>query len=158
MATPVDPKLVELSPQSTLTTRLTVLLPEMGAKLSEAFSTVHDYATSHGAELTGGPFVRYHAHDEAAHSFEVEAGYPVAAPVSGEGEVASSSLPGGRAASLLHVGPYQELGASHWALQGWVQREGHQPSGGPWEVYITNPHEEPDSSKWETLLYLPLQD
>lgn len=156
--TSVKPELVELAPQSTLSMRFAVSPTEFEAKLSRAFSAVRKYAEAQGVEITGWPFVRYHAHDEAAHSFDLEAGLPVAAPVAGDGEIAAGTLPGGLAATLLHVGPYQELGASHWALRGWVEREGHHPNGGPWDDYLTNPHEEPDPARWETRIYQPLQD
>ena len=41
-------------------------------------------------------------------------------------------------------------------LNEWIVREGLEPAGVPWEVYVTDPGAEPDPSKWRTDLYFPV--
>jgi effector-binding domain-containing protein len=87
---------------------------------------------------------------------DLELGAPVAAGVTGAGRVAPGELPAGRWATLLHAGPFSGLQASHEELQSWVRSERMAVDlrDGVWagcvERYLTDPREEPDSSRWET--------
>lgn len=55
-----------------------------------------------------------------------------------------------------HVGPYSALKDTWTALWAEVESLGLQPAGPPWERYVTNPEEEPDTSKWVTEVYVPV--
>ena len=53
-------------------------------------------------------------------------------------------LPGGRFATLDHVGPYETLGLAHHALHAWVQERGHALTAADaaiWEFYRNDPAE-----------------
>ena len=62
--------------------------------------------------------------------------------------------PGGRAAVLVHVGPFSGLREACARLQEWA---GERAVGPFWESYVTNPREEPDSSRWITEIFQPLR-
>jgi len=157
--TPTEvPVVIELDTCPTLTQRFRVAHDAMGAKLGEVLPAVFQYALSNGAQIAGPPFSRYHEHDAAAGEFDLEAGIIIASPIPGEGDIQPSELPGGRAVSLWHIGPYHQLGASHSRLAAWIQSEGLTPSGGPWESYVTDPSAEPDPANWKTQLFQPIQD
>lgn len=55
-----------------------------------------------------------------------------------------------------HVGSYSALKDTWTALWAEIERLGLQPAGPPWERYVTNPEEEPDTSKWVTEVYVPV--
>jgi effector-binding domain-containing protein len=55
-----------------------------------------------------------------------------------------------------HVGPYDTIGEAHEFLDGWIHGQGMDHVGAPWEVYWTDPEEEPDSSKWRTEIGYPI--
>ena len=55
---------------------------------------------------------------------------------------------------LVHVGPFSGLRDACERLQEWV---GDRAAGPFWESYVTNPREEPDSSRWVTEIFLPLR-
>lgn len=112
------------------------VLPELLGKLEAA-----------GVEPQGAPFIRYH---ETGERFRIELGIP--AP---EG-VATATLPGGRVAVLRHVGPFTGLPGAFSAAHAWAEEQGEEPAGGSWESYVTDPREEPDSSKWITDIVVPL--
>jgi effector-binding domain-containing protein len=80
---------------------------------------------------------------------EIDLAVPVAAGVSGDERVRTDTLPAGRYATLVHVGPYGGLRGAHAALQAWCAERGIA-----WaervETYVTDPRRQPDSSKWET--------
>jgi effector-binding domain-containing protein len=56
----------------------------------------------------------------------------------------------------LHTGPYEDLPAAREALKAWLREKGKSASYPIWEEYLTNPHEEPDPSCWETRLCQPI--
>ena len=102
----------------------------------------------------GHMFARYH-HFEPQH-VDVEIGLPVDGFAQPVGDVAPSSLPGGEVASVLHVGPYPGLGSAYDALYAWARENNVTEPGAPWEVYLNTPLDQPDQSKLETKVYLPL--
>jgi effector-binding domain-containing protein len=65
----------------------------------------------------------------------VEAGVELETPFTPHGEIILSELPAGRAATAVHYGPYQELGAAHEIVQQWCKTNGHAFGNVCWEVY-----------------------
>lgn len=120
-----------------------------------------------GAAPAGPPFFRYRVIDMAA-KLVVEAGIPVAAPLDGDGPIVAGVLPAGRYACVPHVGHPDELMGVTGELLDWAQRRDLRwdmvptPEGEEWgcrlEVLMTNPAEEPDLHKWETVLQFRLAD
>lgn len=100
-----------------------------------------------GLEPIGPAFIRYFKTGE---EFELQLGIP--APE----EVATATLPGGRVAVHRHVGPFDGLPEAFQHAHRWAEEQGETPAGGSWESYVTDPGEEPDSSKWITDIHVPL--
>ena len=88
---------------------------------------------------------------------DLECGMPVAAPLKGTDRIRAGELPGGKAATVTHTGPYDQLGQTWEKLMAWMKSEGLEPAGAPWEVYVTDPGREPDSSKWRTDIFFPVR-
>ncbi len=155
-------ELVELTLQTTLVVRARCAPEALGRKLGEMLPAILGVVRARGLRLGGAPFTRYLAMD--AGMFEIEAGLPVLESLPAGTEEATpsgvtvlvSALPAGPAATTVHEGPYQQLGAAHEALRGWAQANGHTAAGGGWESYVSDPAEEPDPSKWRTAVFLPL--
>jgi effector-binding domain-containing protein len=70
--------------------------------------------------------------------------------------VGPASLPGGKAASVVHLGPYETIADTYASLQEWLLATGHGELGPMWEVYWTDPESEPDPSAWRTEIVVPL--
>jgi effector-binding domain-containing protein len=70
----------------------------------------------------------------ASDSIELEAGVQVSTPFEPGGDIACSRTPAGRAAHVVHIGPYHELGKAHDALIAFCEAQGC-PAGVHWEVY-----------------------
>ena len=81
----------------------------------------------------------------------------MASPVEGTERVRPGELPAGQVATVTHMGPYEQLGQTWSALMKWMEEEGLQAAGAPWEVYVTDPGEEPDQSKWRTDIFFPIR-
>jgi effector-binding domain-containing protein len=87
---------------------------------------------------------------------EVAVGFPVSASVTADGDVTPFQLPGGRAVTGVHVGPYESLAATYGELTEWAAAEGHELADQMWESYLTDPAAEPDPAGWETRITWPL--
>jgi effector-binding domain-containing protein len=51
------------------------------------------------------------------------------------GDIVRSATPAGLAASVVHLGPYDQLGTAHQAIRDWCSAHGHQLAGPNWEIY-----------------------
>ena len=51
------------------------------------------------------------------------------------GDVVRSATPSGPAASVVHLGPYQQLGAAHRAILDWCSTHDRRLAGPSWEIY-----------------------
>jgi effector-binding domain-containing protein len=144
---------VTTTEQPTAMMRTTLVVGEIGPWLGRAYSAVAASLTAQGTYPVGPPFARYHRHQEG--QFDVEAGFPVAEPIKPDGDVQPSSLPGGTAAKVMYVGPYDGMQPVYEALASWVEERGHELAGDPWEVYLSEPSMEPDSATWRTQIVQP---
>jgi effector-binding domain-containing protein len=138
-------------------------LGEFAARTGEVFG----WLGARGLGPAGAPFFKYNLID-MERELEVEAGVPVAAAVDGDDQVISGVLPAGRYATLTHVGHPSELVKVTGALLDWAATQGLRwdmspaDGGERWgcrlEIYLTDPSQEPDMSKWETQLAFRLAD
>jgi effector-binding domain-containing protein len=121
----------------------------MGRALPAAFEAVG----RSGGQPAGPPFAKYFAFGE---SIEFEAGVPVTTPFAGDGEVRPGEIGGCEAAVAMHIGPYDTLEETYAELESWVTAQGRSVSGPMWELYLTDPDEEPDPSTWRTQIFCPV--
>lgn len=131
---------------------------EIGTWIGPAFGRVMQAVMAAGLRPTGMPFARYTRVPDTAAAFEVEAGFPVSAPLP-EGapgapdDVVPSRLPGGPAAVVEHLGPYDAMTPAYEAVEKWIAERGGSPDGSPWECYYSEPTDDP--STWRTEIFQP---
>ena len=58
--------------------------------------------------------------------------------------------------TISHFGLYENLPASYEILDDWINDNGYELIDRSYEIYITDPGTEPDSSKWETQIFYPV--
>jgi effector-binding domain-containing protein len=124
--------------------RRTVTMDDLAATIDRDLPALFARLAQEGVEPAGPPFIRYVKVD-MERALEIELGVPV----DGDAHVRSGALPAGRYATLVHVGPYGGLRDAHQALQDWAEEQGFRWSERV-ETYVTDPRQEPDSSRWET--------
>jgi effector-binding domain-containing protein len=115
----------------------------------------------------GPPFFRYHVID-MSRQLLVEAGVPVAAAIDDDGDIRGGTLPAGRFAVMTYTGAPATMVAATAALLDWAEANGlawdveHTDEGDKWgcraEFYLTDPAEQPDTTKWQTQLAFRLAD
>jgi effector-binding domain-containing protein len=145
------PGWVELDPTTTAVIGGVVPMDELPAFFDRAFSTLSAVLATQGVTPTGPAFARYHGPPAATADLEV--GFPTDRPVTDDGEVRASSLPGGRVARLVHAGSFDELGRAWGELGAWIGAQGAAPGSVLWEVYVTEPSPDMDPADLRTELY-----
>lgn len=149
-------ELVELEPQEAIAVRGEVPMAELPAFFGRAFADAARAAQASGVQIVGPPFGFYPG--MPSDTVVVEAGFPVSGPARADGEAHPFTLPGGRAARVVHVGPYDTMERTYAQLQSWMAAEGLRPAAGMWESYLSDPETEPDPATWRTLIVWPLAD
>lgn len=151
----------ELAPQPVLVARRKVKRSEIAATIGAALPQVFMYAAQHGIALTGLPFTRYI--ETSPGLVTMEPGMRIASPAEAlpspkpdDGGVALGTLPGGSAATTLHVGAYEGLPDAYAAIEQWIESQGLTPAGAPWESYVNDPAEHPDPKEWKTEVFWPV--
>jgi len=141
--------------QHVMSIRLQCHVAELGAILAEILPEVWRYIRNSGITPSGPPFTRYHGFIDDR--VDIEGGMPVPQSMPGEGRIAAGVLPGGSAATTVHMGPYDKLPEAHDALHKWIESNKKESAGPQWEVYWTDPGQEPDPGKWKTELVWPIK-
>jgi len=158
----------ELAPQPVLLIRRRVKRSDIAATIQEGLGHVFGFAQQHGIALAGLPFTRYS--ENSLGLVTMEPGIRIAgsaqdpisidpAWTSSPNEVVRATLPGGPAATTIHVGSYAQLGDAYAAIEQWMEAEGvkNTDTGSPWECYLTDPTEHPDPKAWKTEIFWPLR-
>jgi effector-binding domain-containing protein len=119
-----------------------------------------------GIEPAGPLFFKYDR--IAMPELDIVFGIPTVRRLEGDGRVVSGTLPAGRYAEVTYFGHYKNLMQVTGALIDWAREQGiawdsiDTPEGERFacrlEIYPTNPAEEPDPEKWETILRFKIRD
>jgi effector-binding domain-containing protein len=162
----VEPTIVWLDEQTYVGRRESITMTDF-AQVADHLPTMFDWLGSRGIAVTGPPFFRYRVIDMAA-ELTIESGIPVAGAVDVEPPTFVDRLPAGRYATVAHIGHPDELMGVTAELLGWAQERGlawdMTPTleGEVWgcrlEITMTDPAEEPDLHKRETVLMFRLAD
>jgi len=128
---------VETRPeQHAAVVRAVVPLDELAGFLGAAFGEVGVVLAQQNLFPTGPPFGRYRLVPDG---FDVAAGFTTTAEVRPSGRVEPTLLPGGDIAETVHVGSYEGIADAYRAVAAWVDAEGREPTGDPWEIYLDDP-------------------
>jgi effector-binding domain-containing protein len=68
-------------------------------------------------------------------TIRLEVGVEMIESIPEEEDVVRSATPAGRVASVVHFGPYQQLGMAHQAIRDWCSAGNLQLAGPNWEIY-----------------------
>lgn len=113
-----------------------------------------------GLKQAGAPFAIYENvqhNPDGSMKFWFKAGIPVDKKGKNAGRVVYSETKATEAVKCNYYGGYNNMEACHNAIHQHISDNGKTISGAPWEVYVTDPGMEPDSTKWLTEIYYPVQ-
>jgi len=138
--------------QPTLIVRTRTPVSELPSTLGAAYGAVMGYMAQMGEQPTGAPFVAYHNMD--MQDLDVEIGFVVARELPGRGDIQASEIPGGKVATCLYVGPYEEIEQPYNALGQWMGQHGYEASGVAYEMYLNDPGETPPEELQTQIVFL----
>lgn len=136
--------------------------------VADRIPQIFGWLAAHGIAPAGPPFFRYHVAD-MERQLLVEVGVPVASPLAeDDGDVHGGTLPAGRYAVMTHTGAPETLLGATSDLLDWAKARrlawdvSQTDAGETWgcrmESYLTDPAQQPDTSKWRTELAFKLAD
>lgn len=149
-----DIQITQHTEQPTAGVRAQVPMAELTEFFGRAFGETLAALEAQGAHPAGPPFGKYYGMPTDV--VDVEAGFPVAAPITAAGDVVPGTLPGGRTVEATHVGPYDTMESTYAAVQKYFADEHLTPSPVMWESYLSDPDTEPDPATWRTRICWPI--
>ena len=131
-----------------------------GQAIRSAFGALVTFATETGAYAPGQPpLVIIHQYTpeeykEGGTAFEVC--LPTLRLGEGKQSIVSTLLPGGKVASVVHVGPYHELELIYPMLGAWIEAHGYVIAGPPRNLLLTNHAVVSDPAGYQTEAQWPI--
>ncbi len=147
-------RVVERDATLAISKRMPVMLAGIGPALGATFGELYGHLAMSGVEPAGPPFVVYHSMPTPDQPLDIEVCAPVSAMTEAPIGCTVGWIPGGSFATLLHVGPYEAIGAAYDQLTTWVERHHRELVGPPRETYLSEPETPP--AEIRTILEWPV--
>lgn len=128
-----------------------------GSVMGKAFGEIMTFAESKKLKITGSPFAMYLKWDSVTMRSTMNIGIPVEKAVTPNGRVKVLEIPAQDVVKAQYFGPYDKTGPVYYILEQYIREIGKTPSGGPWEIYVTDPMTEKDPMKCETTILFPVK-
>lgn len=146
----------DMAEQPVLGVRFKTDMAEIGENIGKAFGRLFAYLGQCGEFPAGPPFALYHDPEYREEDMDVEACVPTARLLEGNEEVKPGKLEGGKAASTLHMGPYDRISGAYGELMTWITENGYRPKSPCREVYLVGPDQAGDPSEYRTEVICPV--
>lgn len=134
-----------------------------GSFLNPLWKEAASWLQKNSLTPSGAPFIRYLTTDMSSR-LDIEVGFPVSSVVRGDSRIVFGLLPAGRYAVLTYTGPYKGKGIykANVAMMEWGEKnrvrwdktviDGVDHWSARVEWYLTDPEQELDTKKYETVL------
>jgi effector-binding domain-containing protein len=145
----------EVTPMTIATIRNKVNKGEIGNILGKSYGEIQAYIAKNGAKMAGAPMAITIAWDSL--SWDFEAALPINKEIKGNDHIQIKKSFEGKVLFVEYKGSYEKTYQAYMDLEQYKKSKGYSDAGGPWEVYVTDPGTEPDTSKWITEIYFPVK-
>ena len=147
-------KVKDVSTQTVLLLKGESLVQTIGPDMGTMYGKVYGYMETKKIIPTGPPIAVYYS--EPGPEWKIGVAVSVSGETVGQGDIESTTLPGGKMISVIHNGPYEKLGESWNALSDWMKESKYYPAGPGREIYLVGPPQETDPAKFQTELLWPV--
>ena len=153
------PKIEETTfePQTVILVRDSAGPADYGRVMGKGFGELAEFARKSKITCKGYPFAIYIKWDSATQFSVFDMGMQVESGAEGAGRVRVENIPATKVVMAYYFGPYEKTYGAYMALDKYVKAENLEEAGGPWEIYVTDPTTEKDTSKWETHIAFPVK-
>jgi effector-binding domain-containing protein len=122
----------------------------------KTFSKLLKYLKANDMELTNPPIVVYHESEKEDHTL-IECAIPINEIINVKDNIKIIEQPASKTIMASHFGHYNSVKTTSDALLKYIEENNIEVTGSRFEIYITDPMNEPDSRKWETKVYYPIK-
>jgi len=120
------------------------------------FGKIMNFLGDDAAKVSEPPFAVFHKWDEASGQTEVSVAIAATTDKPTNGEIKRGMTFEGTTMMVSYRGPYEGTGDVHNFLHEHIAISDYDFAGAPWEVYVTDPADEPDPANWITEVYYPV--
>jgi len=124
-----------VQPELIAAVRSTVLVGDVGRAWRLALDQVWAFLHANPQQVRGHNLFLYHHPTRDGEPMEVDFGVQVAGRFEPAGNVHCVETPAGEVARTVHVGPYDQIGAAHAAIQAWCASHNRTIGAASWETY-----------------------
>jgi effector-binding domain-containing protein len=121
--------------------------------IGESFKKITDHMQASKLNFAGPVFTFFHSF--SPEKIDMECAVPVNKMAKSSNDVTVKEMPASKAAVVDFYGWYANSHRAHAALNQWIKDHNKTMNGAPYEVYITDPMVEKDTTKWLTKIYYP---
>jgi effector-binding domain-containing protein len=146
---------ITTSPAQVMSIKVTTSGMAFTEKLGESYGTIMAAMGKQGVMQAGPVYAIYYKW--SADTVEMEPGIVVDKAGKTDGNVIASEMKPVKAIKVDYYGDYPGTEKAHYFMDDWAKQNNVIISGPPWEEYVTDPKAEPDTSKWLTRIYYPVQ-
>lgn len=123
--------------------------------LGANYGAIMAYVSKNGAKCIGPPMAITMAWDSLTWDFI--AAMPIDKEIPSQDKIKVEKSYAGKAIYVEYKGAYDKTYTAYMDMGAYVKEHNLTEAGGPWEVYVTDPATEPDTSKWITEIYFPVK-
>lgn len=128
----------------------------VSAQMEKTYTELYGALSKAKAQPSGAAFCIFPKF--TAESMDMICAVPVAEGTKVPSKYKVMQGPGGRAIKATHTGDYAKLEETHNQINKYIEFKNLEINGAPWEVYITDPRVEKDTTKWVTEVYYPVKE
>jgi len=143
-----------------LTIKDSCTMADISQKLGGIYGEIGMEMGKANAAQAGAVFAIYHnvvKNADGSMKFVLEAGIPVDKVCKPSGRVKYWEMKPGTVVVANHYGKYEATEQTHALVDEWLKANNRKVTGAPWEAYVTDPGKEPDTMKWLTRIYYPVE-
>lgn len=127
------------------------------AFFDERYGKIAAHLGADMASVTAPPFAIYHEWNEETKMADISVAMASSSKKPGNENIKKGDTYAGKVAMVSYMGPFEGTGDVHYFMHDKIIEAGYEMVGSPWEVYVTDPETEPDTSKWITQVYYPVR-
>jgi effector-binding domain-containing protein len=124
---------------------------------SKGFGEIMHFAETNKLQFKGHPFATYLKYDTVTQFSVMDIGIPVEKASKGKGRIKVENIPAFNAVVATYFGPYDKTALTYNALHQYCKEGGKVITGGPTEIYVTDPITEKDPMNVETDIVFPVK-
>ena len=127
----------------------------LSAVRKSTFAKTKEFMRTNLILPSGSPLTQYLKYSPS--DMQIRCGFPVTKNVTVQGDFGIVQSYSGNAIRLIHIGPHEELYKAHLEANKYIDYYLHETTADPYEVFIIDADIQPDSTKWLTHVYYPIQ-